>query len=164
MSATASRCSRLAWAAIRALACSAAMPRWLTSRSTCRSGGTSTTITSVEAALAAALGQQRHVVHDDGPCAVSGLHGGAFGRLHPLADQRVHDLVELAAQPGIGEHDLAEALPVQRAVRAEHVLAEGRGDPGQPGRAGLDHLPGGHVRVDEHRAVLRQPPGHLALA
>src|ERR1700761_2181670 len=46
----------------------------------------------------------------------------------------------------------------------EHLLAEGRGHLRQTGRTGHDHLPGGHVRVDEHRAVLRQPPGHLALA
>src|SRR4029077_2940962 len=78
--------------------------------------------------------------------------------------QRVYDRVELGAQARIPEHDLAEALPVQRAVRAQHPLAEGRGDLGQPGRAGYDYFPGGHVRVDEHRAVLSQPPGHLALA
>jgi hypothetical protein len=42
----------------------------------------------------------------------------------------VDDRVELGAQARIAEHDLAEPLPVQRAVRAEHPLAEGLGDLG----------------------------------
>jgi DNA-binding SARP family transcriptional activator/pimeloyl-ACP methyl ester carboxylesterase len=118
----------------------------------------------VETGPAAALGQQGHVVHDDGAGWLGGLHGGLFGRLHPLADQGVHDLVELGPQPRIAEHDLPQPFPVQRAVRPEHLLAEHLGDPRQPGRPGDDHFPGGHVRVDEHGTVVRQPPGYFALA
>ena len=103
-------------------------------------------------------------MHDDRPRRRRGLYRGPFGRLHPLADQRVDNRVELGTQPRIAEHDLTEPLPVQGAVRAEHFLTEGGGYLRQTGRAGHDHLPGGHVRVDEHRAVLRQPPGYLALA
>jgi DNA-binding SARP family transcriptional activator/pimeloyl-ACP methyl ester carboxylesterase len=84
----------------------------------------------VEASFTPALGQQGHVVHDDGARRPGGLHGGAFGCLHPLADQGVHDLIQLGAQARIAEHDLAQPLPVQRAVRAEHPFAEGAGDPG----------------------------------
>jgi hypothetical protein len=67
----------------------------------------------VETCLATALGQQGHVMHDDRPRRRRGVHRGPFGRLHPLADQRVDDRVELGAQPRIAEHDLAEPLPVQ---------------------------------------------------
>jgi hypothetical protein len=52
-------------------------------------------------------------MHDDRPRRRRGVHRGPFGRLHPLADQRVDDRVELGAQPRIAEHDLAEPLPVQ---------------------------------------------------
>ena len=59
---------------------------------------------------------------------------------------------------------LAELLPVERAVGAEHARAELRGD-GREGRlAGLDDPAGELVGVDVHRAVLDQSPGDGGLS
>jgi len=106
----------------------------------------------VEAADPPVLGQQRHVVHDD-HVAAGRRHRVPLGGLHPLPDQGVDDAVQHGARGGITEHDRAEPLAVQGAVRAEHAGAEGLGDPRQPRRAGRDHGPGGDVRVDDHGPV-----------
>jgi len=109
------------------------------------------------------FGQQRHVVHDD-EVAAGRVHGGLLGGPHPLSDQGVDDGVQRGARGGIGEHDRAEPVPVQGAVRAEHPGAEGLGHSREPGGSRGDHRPGGEVRVDDHGPVRGQPPGHLTLA
>ena len=83
--------------------------------------------------------------------------------VHPLVDQRVDDGVELGAQVGLGEDDLAEPFPVQVAVRLEHLRAEHGGDLPESRGAGLDDLPRGHVRVHDRGAAIGEPPRHLAL-
>ena len=83
---------------------------------------------------------------------------------HPLVHQGVHDGVQLRAQAGLGEDQLAQAVPVQAAVRPDHLRAEHRGDLAQPGSAGLHHLAGGLVRVHDRGPARGEPPRHLALA
>jgi hypothetical protein len=74
------------------------------------------------------------------------------------------DRVQPSAQGGIAEDDRTEPLAVNSAVRAGYSGAEGLGDLRQLGRARGNHLAGRHVRVDDHRPVIGQPPRYLALA
>jgi len=97
------------------------------------------------------LGQQRDVVHDDGVRARLLLE-----LAHPLPDQRVDDLVQPSQPDRIGEHDLAETIPVQAAIGPEHASTE-LGDHGrQPAGPRLHNLPGDGVRVDQYGALRGQ--------
>ena len=149
MSAMASRCSRLAWAAIRAPACSRVMPRCRISRSALDPRRHVHHHDQVEGAGQAVLGDQRHVVR---PRSRPGRRACSSSR-HPRADQRVHDRVQLGRAVRVGEHDLAErapgpGVPSGRSTPAPNAPTTSA----RPGRARLDHLPGDPVGVDERAA------------
>ena len=102
----------------------------------------------VEAALEVVLRDQRDVVHDDRRVARLPLQFA-----HPLADPVMDDRIQFAAQRGVGEHELAQPVPVQAAVAPQHLRAELRRDLGQAGRAGGDHLPRDGIGVDDDGTV-----------
>jgi hypothetical protein len=107
----------------------------------------------------AALDEQGYVVDDDrvGGCLRDPARGG-----RPY--ERMDDLLEPAPRLAVAEHDPAQRRPVEAAVGAEDLLAEGRDHLRQPVRAGLDDLPREHVGVDDDRPVGGESRGSRALA
>src|SRR5579875_449415 len=83
MSAKARRCSRLAWAAIRAVAASGVMPRAATSRPSWSSGGTSTTMTASKPSLPLASASSGMACTTTGP-------GGGAARTAARSASRIH--------------------------------------------------------------------------
>ena len=80
---------------------------------------------AVEAVVDAVLDQQRRFVDGDGHAL-----GAQLGepRLGLGGDARMGDGVERAPLVGVGEDDGAEPLAVERAVRPQHLRAEGARD------------------------------------
>jgi hypothetical protein len=76
----------------------------------------------------------------------------------------VHDGVQLRPRGVVVEHEVADLLPVERAVIAQNVGSELRDDGGEGRLAGLDDPAGEVVGVDVHRAVLDQSPGDGGLS
>ena len=62
------------------------------------------------------------------------------------------------------EHEVADLLPVERAVVAQHVGTELLDDRRERRLARLDDPAGEVVGVDVHRAVLDQSPGDRGLS
>jgi hypothetical protein len=157
MPAIASRCSRLACAAIRGLfsghAAVALEPFDLQPRRHVDDHD------KVVGGGHPVLGDQRHVVHDDrsGPRRSLQLR-------HPGPHPRVNDRVQLPAQLRIGEDDIPQSRPVQLTIRAQNLFSERLDDLGQPIGSGGDDIPSDRVGVDDDRPLGGQPLGHLALA
>ncbi len=103
----------------------------------------------LEAVRLTGLHQQRDVVHHQGA-------GGRLGRdlRAPRPDQRVQDVLEPPAEPLVDEHPAPSAARSSDAVLGEHLVPERLDHRGQPGRAGLDHLAGEHVGVDDDGSPL----------
>ena len=111
--ATASRSSRVAWAATRDSASSRDIPRCSTIRSIWSDVGASTHDHGVEGVALTGLGQQRDVVYDDRTGRCLGLDLGASG-----ADPWMDDRLEDSPPVGVGEDDRTHGRPVEIALGA----------------------------------------------
>jgi hypothetical protein len=108
------------------------------------------------------LGEQRHVVDDDG---LRVVFAGTDGSLnHGGADQRMDDGVEPLARLAVGKHDGGHPFPVERPVARQDVVAERFDDLFQPRRPGSDHLTRNRIGIDNNRTECGQPTRDLALA
>ncbi len=83
---------------------------------------------------------------------------------HLGAHRGVHEIVEALPRRRVLEHELPEALAVERAVRPQHLGPEGLGDARDERCARRLELVDDRVRIDHHRAEARQQAGHGALA
>ena len=161
--ATASRCSRVAWAATRACGVLRGSSRGrATIRSTCVSHGYVDHEHRVEAVRLTGLDQQRDVVHHDGrPPGAAASSSAAAG-----PDQRVQDRLE--PPPGrLVAEDHAPRAPAGRAPRpsVEHLVARTppRRPPAPAYPARPPRGPAASASID-HGPQLRQHRGHRALA
>ena len=104
----------------------------------------------VDQSMLASFHQKRN--HEDDIGALSGLQG----LLHGPADGGMHDAVERAALLGLGEDMFAESLPVQSAVRGEHVGAKGLDQLIERGLAGFDDIAGQGIGIDHRDTKARE--------
>src|SRR5438876_840493 len=95
--------------------------------------------------------EEQRDVDDQHPRAIARCDDG---RVHTLPDPRMGDGVEPGARRGVRKDDAGQRAPVEPAVGKQDVAAEARDDLVQSRLAGLDHLAGHLVRVDELRAEL----------
>ena len=159
-SATARRCSSVAWAAILARASSARHPAQPHQAVEPRRDVAKTTTTFWYRRDIRFSTMQRHIVdHHRAPAA------------RPRSARRsapgpaVHDPSRRRAGGVVAEDPARPSRPGRgRRRRSSTSGAECRHDRGQAGRAGLHDLAGEPVRVDDHRAERGQPLGHGALA
>ena len=143
MSAFASRSSREACAAIRALASASDMPRCWTSRSIATSVGTSTTTT--------AASPRRPVSTRRGTSSTTRWSvscSAAMRRAVSAPTAGMHDPVQVLQGLRVGEDDRGEAGPIESALFVEDRRPEPVDDRRQDGLAGLLELAGDGVRVD----------------
>lgn len=79
-------------------------------------------------------------------------------------DGRVGDGLEVGQGLGVGEDEPAERGTVERAVGAEHRVAEPLTDGGEGRHTGFDDLSRDGVGVHDDRTQVGQRPGHRRLA
>jgi ABC-type Na+ transport system ATPase subunit NatA len=97
--------------------------------------------------------QQGDVLHDHR------IVGGGGDQLRTaVRDQRVDDAVELEALVLVAERDRRQRGPVERSVGQQNAVAEMFREGGQARRAGLHHLPGDDVTVNDDTAALGESP------
>lgn len=106
-----------------------------------------------------ALGKQRHIVDDK----------RILRRLLLLfddaeEDQRMHDRLQPATRGIVGEHDRAQARPINGPGRIENLFAELGHDLIEPGCPGLYDLPSDRVSIDDDRSSRPEQIRDRALA
>ncbi len=113
----------------------------------------------VVGALHVQLHQQRHIVNEHCLRGQSGDQcSGARG------DSGMSDAVEGLSRIRVGEDDVGQGLPVQAAVAVQDARAERLDEGLQAFGAGLDHLAGDGIGVDDVGAKVREQPGDCGLS
>lgn len=106
--------------------------------------------------------QKRHLIHDDHPRILSG--GGFDNAGLPARDTRVDDAFKHSSFAVMTKDDATQRSPIDRSIRIEYRFSEYLHD-GTPGRrAGLYHVSGQLIGIDQQCTALLEHTGDGCLA